>query len=223
MTEFSGFPAEGLSFLADLGTKDRAWFDANRAAYQAGVVAPAKAFVKAMGESLSRRSFPLVEAQPKVNGSMTPINNDLRFSPDAPPYKDHLTFKFWEGAQKKVAPTLWVRLHPIDGIGFASGVVLADLDRWRRAVDEHGASLAGAISQLQADEGAELAAGGLKRVPKPFAADHPREELLRAKGFQVRWVIPVPVSIGIGGFIDDCVAELEKAADLHHWLVANVG
>ena len=206
-----------------MGTKDKPWFDEHRSTYQAGVVAPAKAFVEAMGERLRDGSFPLVEAQPKVNGSMTPINNDLRFSPDASPYKDHLTFKFWEGAQKKVAPTLWVRVHPTDGIGFASGIVLTDLDRWRSAVDEHGAPLADAISQLQADEGAELAAGGLKRVPKPFAQDHPYGELLRAKGFQVRWIVPMLNSIGAAEFVSDCVAELEKAAELHHWLVAHVG
>lgn len=223
MTTFSGFPAQGLSFLAALGTKDKPWFDANRATYQSDVVAPAKAFVVALGEALAEGSYPHIQAQPKVNGSMTPINNDLRFSPNASPYKDHLTFKFWEGENKKVAPTLWVRLHPVDGVGFASGAVLTDLDRWRRGVDANGEPLAAAIATLRSDEEADLAAGGLKRVPKPFAADHPREELLRARGFQVRWITPIPDSIATADFVDDCAAQLEKAVDVHRWLVAELG
>ncbi len=219
MSEFDGFSSEGLQFLASLGSRDKTWFDAHRPTYEAEVVTPAKAFVEAMGVELATGAFPLIQAQPKVNGSMAPINNDLRFRPDADPYKDHLMFKFWEGETKKLSPTLWIRMHPVDGVGFASGTVLADLDRWRTAVDQHGASLAEAIATLQTEQDAEVAAGGLKRVPKPYQPDHPREELLRAKGFQVRWVVPTPSLISSPAFVDFCAAELERAEPVHRWLV----
>lgn len=222
MNTFDGFPAAGLSFLTSLGMRDKAWFDDNRTGYQSNVVKPAKAFVVAMGEAFADGPFPLVEAVPKVNGSMTPINNDLRFSPDAPPYKDHLTFKFWEGPDKKIAPTLWIRLHPVEGIGFASGVVIADLDRWRSQIDNRGEALAAAIDALEDAHGAEVAAAGLKRVPKPYDADHPREALLRAKGFQVRWVEPTPPTIGSPQFVDFCVGQLERLAPVHRWLTSHL-
>lgn len=205
-----------------LGTKDKAWFDGGRAEYQDTVVAPAKAFVHAMGDVLAEGSFPLIQALPKVNGSMAPINNDLRFKPDAAPYKDHLMFKFWEGPDKKTAPTLWVRLHPTDGIGFASGMAIPNLERWRVSIDQQGEPLAAAIDALQSELDAELAAGGLKRVPKPYAADHPRELLLRAKGFQVRWIEPTPPAIGSAGFVDFCATELERLAPVHHWLAEHL-
>lgn len=223
VSSFSGFSEDAHRFLVDLGSSDKAWFDEHRSAYQSEIVAPAKAFVEAMGEALASGSYPLIQAQPKVNGSMAPINNDLRFRPDASPYKDHLMFKFWEGAEKKLAATLWIRLHPTDGVGFASGIVLADLDRWRTAVDEHGEPLAAAIARLQAEHHADLAADGLKRVPKPYDPDHPRAELLRAKGFQVRWIQPLPDSIRSAEFVDFCSRELDRVVDVHRWLVEYLG
>ncbi|MDX2379273.1 MAG: DUF2461 family protein [Acidimicrobiia bacterium] len=53
MNEFDGFPIEGLDFLRELGDRDKAWFDANRATYQASVVAPTKTFVEAVGKPLA--------------------------------------------------------------------------------------------------------------------------------------------------------------------------
>lgn len=223
MSGFAGFPSSGLSFLTTLGQQDKAWFDEHRPHYQADVVTPAKAFVEAMGAALTAGSYPLIQAQPKVNGSIAPINNDLRFNADARPYKDHLMFKFWEGEAKKLAPTLWVRLHPTDGVGYASGVVLSDLNRWRTAVDQHGQPFADAIARLQSEQGADLVADGLKRVPKPYDPGHPRGDLLRAKAFQIRWIESVPASISTPAFIDDCVAELERVADIHRWLVEHLG
>lgn len=219
---FAGFSAEGLSFLTTLGAKNKEWFDSNRAEYQKAVVAPAKVFVVAMGGALAAGSYPLIEALPKVNGSMAPINNDLRFKPDASPYKDHLMFKFWEGPDKKTAPTLWVRMHPTDGIGFASGMAFPDLDRWRTSIDRRGESFAAAVEALQVEQGADLVADGLKRVPKPYPTDHPRELLLRAKGFQVRWVKATPTEISSAAFVDVCVTELERLSAVHHWLAEHL-
>jgi len=223
VSEFSGFSPDGLTFLAELGSKDKPWFDEHRKTYQSEVVVAAKAFVEAIGEALAEGSYPLIQAVPKVNGSMAPINNDLRFSPDASPYKDHLMFKFWEGAEKKTAPTLWLRLHPTDGIGFASGTMLNDLDRWRAAIDKHGATFVAAAEQLRDQLDADLVLDGLKRVPKPFAPDHARADYLRAKVFQLRWVTPVPESIGSASFVTDCVDQLERLADLHQWQVEHLG
>lgn len=216
---FAGFPQVGLDFLTTLGTKDKAWFDANRSTYDSELVPAAKAFVVELGELLADRISGGIEGQPKTNGSIAPINNDLRFNPDASPYKDHLLFKFWEGPNKKTAPLLYVRMSPADGIGFASGINIGDLDRWRSAVDSSGAPLADALSGLASKVGAEVAGQGLKRVPKPYAQDHPRGDLLRHKGFQVRWIKKTPKSITTAKFADWCATELERAAPVHHWLV----
>ncbi len=224
MTSFDGFPQSGLDFLSSLGTKDKAWFDKNRKQYQAEVVAPAKAYVAAMGEALGGAGFVNIVAEPKTNGSIAPINNDLRFSPDATPYKDHLMFRFWEGPTKKTAPTLMVRLHPTDGVGFATAMALADTTRWRSLVDDDstGGPLARDLAKLVKATKCDVVGDELKKVPKPFDPDHPRGDLLRHKGFQARWIKPTPKLITKPGFVDWCTKELTKVGDVHRWFVENL-
>ena len=220
---FTGFPQEGLDFLADLAERDKPWFDANRAVYDTQVVAPTKSFVVAIGDRLAEEVAPDIVAIPKANGSIAPINNDLRFSPDKSPYKDHLLLRFWEGADKKTAPTLMVRISP-GGIGFATGCVFSSLDHWRELIDDDttGASLGTALDQLADGRDLDLAGEGYKRVPKPYPADHPRAGLLRHKALQARWQEPVPAETTTPAFVDWCMERLDACADVHHWLVANL-
>ena len=53
MTGFTGFPQETFAFLAGIAANnDKDWFEANRPLYEAGYVAPARAFVEEMGPRL---------------------------------------------------------------------------------------------------------------------------------------------------------------------------
>ena len=220
---FSGFPVEGLAFLTDLGSgRDKAWFDERRKRYDTDVVGPAKAFVAAMGDALGERFGAEITAIPRTNGSIAPINNDLRFSPDKTPYKDHLLFRFWEGAEKKTAPTLFVRLSEAT-VGFASGAALPDLDRWRSLVaGDEGAALATTLERLGAGRALDIDGQGYQRVPKPYPADHPRADLLKHKGFQARWIVDTPDAVHSPGFVDPCTDQLAEAIDVHRWLVTNL-
>lgn len=220
---FVGFPQEGLDFLRRLGESDKTWFDANRTAYQSSVVGPTKAFVTAIGARLADGFAPGIVARPKANGSIAPINNDLRFSPDKPPYKDHLLLRFWEGADKKTAPTLFVRLSS-DDVGFATGATLPDLPRWRELIDDDisGGAFSAALGELGRGREFDLADEGYKRVPKPYPADHPRADLLRLKIFQARWSEPLPGSVTSAEFVDFCVDRLTSCAPVHRWLVAHL-
>jgi len=219
---FTGFPAAGLVYLTELGGQDRDWFQANKARYDAEVAQPAKDFVTVMTGLLQGTISPLLDGQAKTNGSIAPINNDLRFNPDAFPYKDHLLLKWWEGENKKVAPTLWIRVSE-DSVGFASGTVLADLDRWRRAVgNDTGAALATAVSALSKTHDLDVVGQVLVKVPKPWPQGHPRADLLRHKMFQVRWPEATPKDVTTEQFADWCTARLAQLADIHHWLVDNL-
>jgi uncharacterized protein (TIGR02453 family) len=222
-SDFDGFPSAGLKFLAELGTRDKPWFDANRKTYDENIVGPTKAFVSAIGERLADGMAPNIVAQPKANGSISPINNDLRFSPDKSPYKDHLLLRFWEGADKKAAPTLFIRVGH-DDVGFATGTMLTDLDRWRSLIDSNttGKPLADALTKLGKGRNLDIAGAAYKKVPKPYAEDHPRADLLRHKGFQARWPEPHPKSVGTAAFADWCVDRLGACADIHRWLVDNL-
>ncbi len=221
----ASFSPEARDFLRELPSRDKAWFEANRAPYQALVAEPAKAFVEAVTAELQAELSPAITGVPRVNGSISPINRDIRFSADKTPYKDHLLFRWWEGEEKKTAPTLFIRLAA-DEAGFATGAALPSLDRWRELVDAEatGAPLASAIAALAAGTGADVAGADYKRVPKPYAPDHPRADLLRHKWLQVRWLEPFPADADVGEaeFAPWCVRQLLRCADVHRWLVAHL-
>ena len=219
---FDGFPAGGLEFLTELGSQDKVWFDAHRAPYRSEVAQPAKDFVVALTEALHAEISEGIVGQPKVNGSIAPINNDLRFNPDASPYKDHLMFRFWEGPDKKTAPMLMIRMGEVD-TGFATGMAFPSVDRWREAVaGPQGASLEEALRRLGEERELDVVGEELKRVPKPWEPDHPRAALLRRKGLQARWLEPTPESVSSPGFVDWCAQRLGACADVHNWLLANL-
>ena len=112
--EFTGFPNATFSFLEGIAAhNEKPWFDANRDLYEAGYVAPAKAFVAVLGPQL-RTISKAVQFEPKLNGSLGRINRDIRFSKDKRPYKDHLDVWFWHGDKKSwSAPGFWFSLGPL--------------------------------------------------------------------------------------------------------------
>jgi uncharacterized protein (TIGR02453 family) len=217
---FDGFSKVALRFLTALGSEDKAWFDANRATYQREVVVPSKAFVTDLGQALVDQISPRIVAQPKANGSISPINNDVRFARDKPPYKNHLLFRFWEGPDKKTAPTLFVRISEAD-VWFASGTNFVSVGRWRDLIDDEraGSALSGAVDTLGQGRRLDVAGQGVKKVPKPYPADHARAELLKHKGFQARWLEPTPTVIHSGDFVAWCAVRLVECAPIHRWLV----
>jgi len=225
MSDFAGFSVEGLQLLASLAAFDKEQFTANKNATTRLVATPAKDFVRALLPQLQACIGPDITGAPKTNGSIAPINNDLRFSPDKSPYKDHLLFRFWEGPEKKIAPTLWVRLSATE-LGFATGVAFdaAALARFRTRVGgAEGEAWVAAVASLAHAHSAELAGSSLKRVPRPWAADHPRAEWLKLdKGLQLRWPEPLPASLTGPGLVDLCAARLTACADAHRWLVQTV-
>jgi uncharacterized protein (DUF2461 family) len=225
MPAFAGFPRSALSTLRALPSRDTGWYAAHKAEVAAALIDPARALVEELGERLRAELSPSIEAQPKVNGSISPLNEDLRFAPGKPPYRDYLMLNFWEGAPKKLAPTVRVRIHP-SGVGFGGGMAFDKdaLDRWRAAVAEplSGAALERALAPFEAIEGCELAGESLKRVPAPYEADHPRELLLRHKLIQARLGDVVPDELGDARFVDWCAERLVRFKSLHEWLVEHV-
>lgn len=117
-----------------------------------------------------------------------------------------------------------VRMSPTDGIGFASGIMLADLDLWRGKIadDKTGKAFAAALAKLVKSTNADVVGEELKKVPKPYDEDHPRGDLLRHKGFQVRFLEKTPSSISSPSFVEWCGDRLVKMADVHRWLVENL-
>lgn len=215
---FPGYNREALDFLAALPSRDPEWFKANKSDYQRLIVEPTKALVVDIGGQL-QSSAPGIVAEPKTNGSIAPINNDLRFNPDAAPYKDHLLLRFWEGSPKKTAPTLMLRVGA-DQVGFATGLIPAEVNQWRDFVaSDDGDALAVAINKLAKAKKADVVGQELKKVPAPYDADHPRGDLLRHKALQVRWTEPLPASAARPAFVGWVARRLEAALPVHQALV----
>ncbi len=218
---FAGFPDDFLPFLTELSGADKVWFQANKTRYRDAVTDPMKAFVVAMGDRLREEMGSAIVAEPKTNGSIGPITNDLRFNPDRSPYKDHVLLRFWEGPERKSAPTLFLRVG-VEGIGYATGAPIMDVDRWRALVADEatGSALADALAALGHGRDLDIDGQGYKKVPKPHAEDHPRADLLRHKmGLQARWLEPIPDSFGAAAFVDHCTERLVACADVHRWFV----
>jgi uncharacterized protein (TIGR02453 family) len=188
MTDFEGFGPDFAGFLAELGrNNERAWFDRERARYEASVRGPFLAFVRALGPRLKRISSELVADDRKSGGSMMRQHRDIRFSKDKRPYNTHVSAIFHHSVGKKVpAPGYYLRITA-DEVALGCGIwqpekdalaaireaIVADPQGWVRARDAKG---------FRTTYG-ELAGESLKRPPRGFDKEHPLVEDLKRKDF----------------------------------------
>lgn len=187
MIDFTGFPPETFAFLAGIAEhNDKEWLAAHRPLYEAGYVAPARAFVEAIGPAL-RDLSPTVQFAPKIGASISRINRDTRFSRDKRQYRDHLDLWFWHGEKKGwTHPGFFMRVAA-DAVWLGAGMhhIEADLlTRYRDAVvDERaGTALVAAIAQVEA--AGDYAVGSMPRksFPRGYDKSHPRAQYLLWEG-----------------------------------------
>jgi uncharacterized protein (TIGR02453 family) len=222
---FHGFPRAGLAFLADLAEQnDRAWFAANKQIYQSQLLAPAQAFVLALGARLSALA-PGVQADPRTDGrgTLMRITRDTRFSPDKTPYKTNVSGIFWDGSREKLAaPAFGFRLQA-GGMDLMAGMFQFPppaLPAFRDAVADarSGALLAQTVVDIAARPGYAIEGERYQRVPAGYAADHPRADLLRLKGLAA---LAPPISADLvcsEQLVDVCAEHFANLAPLQRWL-----
>ena len=212
---FTGFDPDALALLPRLPAMSPDEYAAHKQQLAAGLTKPAAALIADVAERLD------ADLTVAVRSSVSPLHNDLRFAPaGAARYKDYLMVTTWEGADKKSSPILWIRIDG-DAAGFASGIGFTPdvRDRWRAAVGATaGEELAATLGRLVAERGAEVAGDELKRVPAPFEPDHPRADLLRRTGFQVRFLEPLTDTVSTAAFAEWCVDRLDALLPVHRWL-----
>ena len=165
---FAGFPEEALVFYEGLEADNtKAYWSDHKAVYERAVKAPLEAL--------------LAELAPEFGTAKAfrPYR-DVRFSSDKTPYKTHAA------AVVEDRGALYVQLGA-DGLYVGGGYWHTQTDqvqRLRAAVDD---DLSGGQLQAVLDGLAEWEVLGeqLKRVPKPYAPEHPRADLLRHKSLAV--------------------------------------
>jgi len=182
---FTGFPKTAPAFFHELAVEmNREWFIANKARYEAEWVAPMTELLTDVARRIAPAYKPIKLAEPKVMR----IHRDVRFAKDKTPYKTHIGAvitipgkKMGEGAPA----ALYLHLG-MDEEFVGAGTYFFDppqLAKWRKTVaGKEGAVLMKLVARLR-KAGYEV--GGhddYKKVPKPYAPDHPHAELLKWKG-----------------------------------------
>ena len=186
---FQGFDRDAMQFWHELAAEmSKEWFAANKQRYQSVWVEPMLALLRDVARGLAPVYKPHALAEPGV----LRIYRDLRFSRDKTPYKTHIAAVIrLKGAPVAEAgnAVLYLQLG-LDGDYAGVGCYQFDAERfarWRRAVV--GAP-GGALLRIMAGlRRRGYQPGGYEyyaRVPKGFAPDHPRAELLKYKGLICR-------------------------------------
>jgi len=166
---FRGIPADAFDFFEELASDNtKAWWTENKDRYRTNVREPVEALLAELGGEFGRTS--------KI---FRPYR-DTRFSKDKTPYKTNLgaTLTDQHGA-------VWYFALSPEGMYAGGGMYMLDKEqllRLRAAVadDTTGSELAALVMQVEKG-GYEVRGEELKRVPKPYDADHPRARFLRHK------------------------------------------
>lgn len=214
-----------MGFWHELAAEmSREWFAANKARYLALWEQPMTALLADVTARL-RASYRSHTLEAKV----LRIHRDVRFSADKTPYKTHIAGVITL-AGKRFAhggpAALYLHLG-LDDEAIGVGVYMfspEQLPRWRAQIaGKGGAAVARLIAGLR-DAGYRV--GGhdaYKRVPAPYAADHPRAELLRQKGLTAMFP-ELPAGLIHRPELADVLAEHAAAtAPLVTWIGRTLG
>jgi uncharacterized protein (TIGR02453 family) len=164
------------------------WFAPRKDAYTNDIKKPAELLGDLIAEDLSRLTGR--GHKPKLFR----IYRDVRFSKDKTPLNAHLHVMWSDPAGGALTPAFFFGLSPsyfLMGTGIM-GLQGEALTRFRAHVDRDGDTLQDALDTATT-KGVTFSDWGpdpLKRVPKPYDADHPHADLLKRKSLAVHAPIP---------------------------------
>ena len=211
-TEFQGFPG-AMAFLEGLkANNDRAWFNLHKEAYERDLKTPADAFAATLSPELAE-----LAGQP-VSAKVFRVHRDVRFSRDKTPYNTHLHIGFTpvQPAAEPRRGGYYFGLEPgklTVGVG-VFGFEPSELERYRRAAINDGAELARILAAL----GTRVDEPELKRVPAPFAADHPHAQALRRKSLTAWRDLDSLDQLGGPALAGTVLAAFTQLNPLNDWL-----
>jgi uncharacterized protein (TIGR02453 family) len=207
---FSGFPTDGIAFYEQLeADNSRAFWQANKARYDAAVKQPMVALTQELAEFGPFHLF-----RP---------HNDLRFSKNKPPYKTQ------QGAygESEGGAGFYVQFSATGLMVGAGYYAMApdQLARFRAAVDADATGTeAASLAADAVKAGYSIGAiDELKSAPRGYSKEHPRIELLRRKGLIAVKEFGSPAWIH-GRTVPKRIRESwAGVSDLCGWLDAHVG
>ena len=173
--QFNGFNREGTKFLKSLEKNNsKVWFETNRHIWEETILAPNKAFIEDMGDTL-QILVPTIKALPKVSGSLFKIYRDVRFSKDKTAMKDKIGLMFWQGLGHRMQSSSFYMHYTKEKYFIAAGIRAFKsplLKTYRNYIkhDKHRESLHIILQDLKA-KGYNYTQEKYKRTPKDFTGD----------------------------------------------------
>jgi uncharacterized protein (TIGR02453 family) len=220
---FSGFAdARGAFFKKLARNNDRVWFLEHKAEFEEGWNAPMKVLLAEVKDAIDAAYAHCDLGEPKVFR----IFRDVRFSKDKSPYKTHIGGILpLARSGKKVTDlpmALYLQVGAKETFGAAGHYQMEpeSLARFRAAVadDARGKELVKILASLARKGFPADAHERFKRVPKGFAPDHPRAELLKRRGLVVEFPALPPALLTQTKLAKWLIAACKTAAPLVEWL-----
>ena len=205
MTTFQGITAGAFEFYEELqNNNNREWWQEHRDRYQSLVKEPLASL--------------LAELEPRFGpGKLFRPNRDIRFSEDKSPYKTA------QGAVASVQEGVGYYLQiSADGLLVGGGYhshTPAQLARYRNSVDASGTGEAlRQIVEAVAAAGFAVEGEKLKTVPRGYAREHPRAELLKHKSLSASVAIGRQDWLGTPAAVQDIAGLWEDLRPLVDWV-----
>ena len=181
---FSQLIPEARVYLAELSANNRRdWFNDQKPRYEAELKTPALMLLDQIAAEIARGD------DLSVTTKLFRPQRDVRFSKDKTPYNVHLHMGWTLTPREGAATGLFFGVAP-DYVRIGGGIMGFDkehLTRWRAAVD---GDLGPRIDKTLRASGLQCEDPELKRIPAPYAKDHPFGELLRRKSLTLWRDVP---------------------------------
>lgn len=192
------FTEETMKFLRGLKKhNDREWFEARRDVYERAVKVPMLALVEAINAKIV--GFAPEHVRPANKITMR-IYRDTRFSKNKAPYKTQVA-AWWarRGMEKTSGGGYYMHVNP-DEVLIAGGVYMPEREQLLKIrtwmAENHEAYRKLLKTAMRGGSGLSLSGeDALTRMPKGFPAEHPADELLRAKNWGVSVRLPAALAL----------------------------
>ena len=181
------FTPEFFKFFKQLKRQNnRDWFQANKERYESLVRDPFLKFIEDFRPRLHKVSPHFIADPRPSGGSLLRIYRDLRFRPDADPYKTMAAARFPHAAWKQV-PAPGFYLHLESGTSFLAGGLWhpdpETRNTVREAIVKNPTQWKKATSSKKFKATCELGSEVMKRMPPGYDPAHPLAEDLKRKDF----------------------------------------
>jgi uncharacterized protein (TIGR02453 family) len=221
---FTGFPDGGLDFFRQLAiSQNRDWFKAHKDAYELLWLHPMTALFAELHQVL-RPGFPELE---NVSPKVFRIYRDVRFSKNKAPFKTSIAaiLPLYAGGDRAEGGTgFYCDFGETPFVAAGRWSMEPDLLKHFRATvaaDKTGVPFARAVQKATQAGFSISSMDALKRPPPGFDKAHPRVELLKLKGFALRFPERKASDLKNGRKLrDGLVADLKRITPLLKWLEA---